>query len=377
MAVTLCLCGDVMTGRGIDQILPHPCDVVLYEDFTKNALHYVKLAERASGPIPRGVDLSYPWGDALAEIARLRPDAWIANLETAVTRSEDAWPGKGIHYRTSPENGRALSTAGIDCCVLANNHILDWGYAGLDETLRTLDSIGVRHAGAGRNLAEAEAPAIIELGEKGHLLVYAFASTSSGVPWGWAASETKPGVALLRDLSRSTVERIADRTRSQKRTGDLAVASLHWGSNWGFGVSPAERDFAHALVERADIDVVYGHSSHHVKGIEVHQEHPILYGCGDFLDDYEGITGYEEFRGDLGLLYTLTLNRTTGRLERLCMTPTRVSAFRVRRASEPGAEWLAATLNREGRRFRTSVERTPDGRLELRWASRPVGGSLP
>jgi len=374
--VTLCLCGDVMTGRGIDQVLPHPCGAVLYEEFTRSALDYVKLAERASGPIPRGVDPSYPWGDALAEIARLRPDAWIVNLETAVTRSEDAWPGKGIHYRTSPENGRVLSAAGIDCCVLANNHVLDWGYAGLDETVRTLDSLGVRHAGAGRNLAEAEAPAVMGLGEKNRLLVYSFASPSCGVPRSWAASETRPGVALLRDLSRTTVERIADRTRSDKRTGDLAVASLHWGSNWGFRVSPAEQDFARALIERAGFDVVHGHSSHHVKGIEVHRGHPILYGCGNFLDDYEGIAGYEEFRGDLGLLYFVTLDRMGGRLERLCMTPTRVARFQVQRASGQAADWLAGTLNREGKRFRTSVERTADGRLELRWESRPVGGSL-
>ena len=231
MAVSLCLSGDVMTGRGVDQILPQPCDPVLYEEFTSSAEDYVRLAERASGRIPRGVEPSYPWGDALGEIARLRPDAWIVNLETALTRSEDAWPGKGIHYRTSPENGRALAAAGIDCCALANNHVLDWGYAGLAETLRTLAALGIRHAGAGASRAEAEAPAVIELGAKGRLLVWAFACASSGVPAGWAASETRPGVALLRDLSASTVEEIAARTRAARRPEDVAVASLHWGDN--------------------------------------------------------------------------------------------------------------------------------------------------
>jgi poly-gamma-glutamate synthesis protein (capsule biosynthesis protein) len=369
--VTLCLCGDVMTGRGVDQVLPHPCDPVLYEGYTKSAEEYVKLAERASGPIERPVALSYPWGDALGEIARQRPDAWIVNLETALTRSEDAWPGKGIHYRTSPENARTLAAAGVHCCVLANNHVLDWGRAGLEETLRTLDGLGVRHAGAGRSRAEAEAPAVLPSGE-GRLLVYAFAAASSGVPASWAATETRSGVALLDGLSPATVERIAVRTRAEKRPGDLAVASLHWGGNWGFGVSAAEERFAHALVEQAGFDVVHGHSSHHVRAIEVHRGRPILYGCGDFLDDYEGITGYEEYRGDLGLLYFVTLERATGRLVRLRMTPTRVARFRVRRAHGEDAAWLARTLDREGRRFGTSVVRAR-GRLELRWGAGSSG----
>jgi poly-gamma-glutamate synthesis protein (capsule biosynthesis protein) len=370
--ITLCLCGDVMTGRGIDQVLPQPCDPVLYEDYTKSAEEYVKLAERASGPIERPVALTYPWGDALDEVAGQRPDAWIVNLEAALTRSEDAWPGKGIHYRTSPENARMLAAAGVDCCVLANNHVLDWGRTGLEETLCTLDALGVRHAGAGRSRAEAEAPAVLASGGKGQLLVYSFAAASSGVPGAWAATETRPGVALLDDLSRATVERIAERTRAEKKPGDVAVASLHWGGNWGFGVSAEEERFAHGLVEAAGFDVVHGHSSHHVRAIEVHRGHPILYGCGDFLDDYEGITGYEEYRGDLGLLYFVTLERATGRLVRLRMTPTRVSRFRVGRARGEDAAWLAHTLGREGRRFRTSVV-WADGRLELRWDARSSG----
>jgi poly-gamma-glutamate synthesis protein (capsule biosynthesis protein) len=355
-----------MTGRGVDRVLREPCDPLLHEDYATSALAYVELAERASGPIPRGVALSYPWGDALAEVGRERPDAWIVNLETALTRSDDAWPGKGIHYRTSPENARVLAAAGVDCCVLANNHVLDWGRAGLEETLRTLDALGVRHAGAGRDAAQAEAPAVMELGAEGRLLVYAFAAASCGVSADWAAAETRPGVALLEDLSRATVERIAACVRAAKQPGDIAVASLHWGGNWGFPVSREEERFAHALVDLAGFDVIHGHSSHHVKGIEVHRGRPILYGCGDFLDDYEGIRGYEEFRGDLGLLYFVTLDRESGRLERLRMTPTRMLRFQVRRAGGADSAWLARTLCREGRRLHTSVE-AADGRLELRW----------
>ena len=81
------LCGDVMTGRGIDQVLPRPCDPILHESYVRSAIDYVHLAEAANGPIPRGVDASYVWGAALEEFNRMRPDARIINLETSATLS--------------------------------------------------------------------------------------------------------------------------------------------------------------------------------------------------------------------------------------------------------------------------------------------------
>jgi len=144
--VTLALCGDVMTGRGIDQVLAHPSDPTLYESFVRNAIRYVELAEGKNGPIPRPVEPAYIWGDALAEFDRLAPDVRIVNLETAVTRSDDHWEGKGINYRMHPENISCITAAGIDCCALANNHTLDWGYPGLTETIETLAKARVKTA---------------------------------------------------------------------------------------------------------------------------------------------------------------------------------------------------------------------------------------
>ena len=118
------LCGDVMLGRGIDQILPHPCDPQLYESLLESSVDYVRLAEDTNGPIPRNVDFSYIWGAALQELARRQPDARIINLETSITRSA-AYEPKGINYRVSPENAAYLAAADIDCCVLANNHVGD------------------------------------------------------------------------------------------------------------------------------------------------------------------------------------------------------------------------------------------------------------
>ena len=106
----LFLCGDVMIGRGIDQVLPHPCSPVLHESYVHSASDYVRLAEEANGPIPRPVAPSYIWGAALDELNRRQPDARIINLETAITRSEDFAP-KGINYRVSPENADCLTAA--------------------------------------------------------------------------------------------------------------------------------------------------------------------------------------------------------------------------------------------------------------------------
>jgi poly-gamma-glutamate synthesis protein (capsule biosynthesis protein) len=366
--VTLFLCGDVMTGRGIDQILPHPSRPHLFESSVRSATVYVELAERESGLLPRPVDFAYVWGEALAELTRVGADARIVNLETAVTVAEDAWPRKGIHYRMHPANVACLTAARIDCGVLANNHVLDWGPAGLVETLETLQRAGIHTAGAGRDDAEAAAPAILRLPGPGRVLVFAFGTGSSGVPPAWAAGREHPGVNRLEDLSGRSVDAIARRVRAAKRPGDIVVVSIHWGPNWGFEVPAAERAFARGLIDVAGVDVVHGHSSHHVKGLEVHAGRPILYGCGDFLTDYEGIGGLEEFRDDLGLMYFPTLDAASGRLVRFTMTPTQIRRLRVTRAPEAGARWLLDTLNREGRGLGTRVERQPDGTFRLGWA---------
>jgi poly-gamma-glutamate synthesis protein (capsule biosynthesis protein) len=366
-AVTLFLAGDVMSGRGIDQILPHPSRPNLYERYVRSALDYVSLAEQASGPIARPVDFGYIWGDALAELDRLNPDARIVNLETSVTTSDLAWPQKGVHYRMHPGNVGCLTAARLDCCVLANNHVLDWGQPGLAETLASLHGAGIQTAGAGANAGVAETPAIIDVRGGSRILVFAYAMETSGVPAGWAAREGRPGVSVLNDLSPRSVDSVARMVSGRRRPGDIAVMSIHWGGNWGYDISPAERAFAHDLIDRAEVDVVHGHSSHHVKGIEIHHDRPILYGCGDLLDDYEGIRGYDAFRADLALMYFPSFEAATGKLRRFAMSATRTQHLRINRAATDEVAWLATTLNREGRGLGTWVEVQADNSLRLHW----------
>jgi poly-gamma-glutamate synthesis protein (capsule biosynthesis protein) len=364
--VTLFLAGDVMTGRGVDQILPCPADPQIYESYLKSADDYVRLAERANGPIERPVPFGYIWGDALAELARRRPDARIINLETAVTSSTVPEP-KGINYKMSPANAGVLTAAGIDCCVLANNHVLDWGRAGLLDGLAALERSGVLYAGAGRDDAAAAAPAILEVAGKARVLVFAFAFPDCGVPRHWAAAPQTPGVNLISDRSASAANAAAEMIRAHTKPRDVVVASIHWGGNWGYEVPQEHVAFAQRLVEAAGVDVVHGHSSHHVKGIGVHRGKLILYGCGDFIDDYEGITGYEEFRDDLVLMYFATVRIDDGALVRLEMVPLQIRNMRLNRARHADAQWLAATLDREGKALKTRVRLAADDVLRLEW----------
>lgn len=356
-----------MTGRGVDQILPHPCNPRLYESGARSAMDYVHLAEDANGEIPRPAAFSYIWGAALAELDRVRPNARVINLETSVTRSETYVP-KGINYRMSPENAACLLAASIDCCALANNHVLDWGRAGLLETLSTLEHLKIKTAGAGRTLEEARAPAIVDVAGRGRVVVFSFASVTSGAALSWAATREDPGIALLPDLGEEQVALVARDVARARRQNDVVVLSLHWGPNWGYDIPEEQRRFAHRLIDEADVSILHCHSSHHAKGIEVYRNRLILYGCGDFLNDYEGIEGYETFRDDLALMYFAEVDAESGDLVALQMTPFQIRRFQLHRALMDDVEWLRRILDRHSRGFGARVEGAPDGRLALSWS---------
>lgn len=363
--ITIFMCGDVMTGRGVDQLLPYPSDPKIHESYMKSAIDYVEIAERVNGPIQKPVDFSYIWGDAIEELERLTPDMRMINLETSVTKSDDYWKGKGINYRMHPKNIPCLTAAGINYCSLANNHVLDWGYSGLKETLEILKKVDVKFSGAGLNLKEAETPAVMEAKGKGRVIVFSFGTVTSGIPFSWAARKDRPGVFLLEDLSDKTVKYIQEKVNGIKRQRDIVIASIHWGANWGYTIPHKQRTFARKLIDNAGVDIIHGHSSHHVKGMEVYKGRLILYGCGDFLNDYEGIGGGEDFRPDLTLMYFVSVDPSTGKLVHLQMTPIKIKRFKLNRASREDALWLWERLNREGLEFGTRMELKEDNTLIL------------
>ena len=189
----------------------------------------------------------------------------------------------------------------------------------------------------------------------------------SGVPSAWAATHDKAGVNFLRDFSAASVNRIAEQVRTIKLPGDIVVMSIHWGSNWGYEIPPKQRRFAHRLIDEAAVDVIHGHSSHHPRGIEIYGNRPIIYGCGDFINDYEGIGGHEKYRSDLSLMYLVSVNSRSGELNKLEMIPMRIRRFQLKRATTEEATWLAATIDRESRKFEARVALLADQSLSVSW----------
>ena len=342
-----------MTGRGIDQILPHPGDPALRENVVNDARTYVTLAERANGPIGWPVPYAWPWGDALSVLDEYAPDVRLLNLETAVTTASEFAAGKAVHYRMNPANIECLAVARPDVCVLANNHVIDFGAGGLAETLRALDHSRIGHVGAGLDIHQAQRPALVDVAGGARILIVAAGLRSSGVPSQWAATDGRAGVAYVGDLSDVSAHALANHAEAVREAGDLAVVSLHWGSNWGYEIGDDQVRFAHALID-AGVDVVYGHSSHHPRPIEVYRGKLIIYGCGDLINDYEGIQPYRTFRDDLRVLYFASLDASNN-LSVLRMVVLRARRMRLERAGPEDTEWLRATLERTSDRFGTLI----------------------
>lgn len=362
---TLWLAGDVMTGRGIDQIQAHAVPPVLYESWVHDARNYVQLAERRHGPVPFPVAPGYIWGEALAEIEQRQPALRLVNLETAITTSEAAWPGKAIHYRMHPANIRCLTAARIDGCALANNHVLDWGRAGLDQTLRTLQQAGLQSAGAGHDREAACAPATWPLDGGARLQFFAWAGPDSGVPGAWAATPEQSGVAWLPAWDEAGALQVAAQVARRRQPRDVVVVSLHWGGNWGVEVPAPHRRFARRLIELGAADVVHGHSSHHPRPVEVYRGRLILYGCGDLINDYEGISFQERFDPSAVCLYFVRLSTKTGALQQLEIVPMQLRRLQLVKANAAARESLQALLESEGRLLGTGLTAQADGSWRL------------
>ncbi|MFP4164527.1 MAG: CapA family protein [Chitinispirillaceae bacterium] len=360
------LTGDVMCGRGIDQIMPYHNPPLLYEPWIRDAREYIHIAEEVHGAIPRHVGFDYIWGESLKEMEKRKPHVRIINLETSITISNSYWPAKGINYRMHPVNTPILKSAQIDCCALANNHVLDWDRPGLEETLQSLHNEGIRYAGAGKSKSEAFAPAVLNT-EHGRVLFFSVGFGSSGVPSQWAATEKQSGVAFFREPSDAVLEEMQQLVRRYRKEDDVVLFSLHWGDNWDYSVYPEEQRFAHGLIDVAGVDVVHGHSSHHLKGIEVHNDRLILYGCGDLINDYEGIGGNEMFRGDLSALYFASINSRNGTLAGLEVVPFTMEKFSLRKVEEEDMITMNEIFNREGRKLGTAAELKDTDSLLLKW----------
>ena len=224
-ATTLFLCGDVMTGRGVDRVLPQPSDPILHESYVPSATEYVELAEKASGPIPKPVAFSYIWGDAAVELDRIAPTARIVNLETSITTSGDD-DAKGINNRMQ----HALPRRSQDRLLRAREQ--SRARLRIRRTGRDSRRLAQRGHPDGRSRTESDRgqaagshPANRSPRTRSRL-----AMTDSGAPPDWAATDTRSGIALLLGPLDAGVTRIAETIRAVKQPGDIVILSPRTGA---------------------------------------------------------------------------------------------------------------------------------------------------
>ncbi|MFC7154951.1 CapA family protein [Halomarina halobia] len=318
------LTGDVMLGRTVD--------------------------ERQRHRPPEAV-----WGTALDRLRGL--DGLIVNLECCLSTRGERWTRtyRPFHFRGDP--GRAipaLDAAGVDCCALANNHVLDFGEVALEDTLDHLDAAGIAHAGAGRDVDAALAPARAAIGG----LDVAVVSFTDNTPE-YAATEDAPGTAHVEiDVGNDdTRDRVAEAlSRAREPAPDLLVASLHWGPNMVEEPPPAFEAFGRWLVDRG-VDLVHGHSAHVFHGVEVYDGAPILYDAGDFVDDY---AVDPDLRNDRSFLFEVRTDADAA-IEEVRLLPTEIRDCRVHEARGDAARWCRERMRERSEPFGTEFERDGEG----------------
>jgi poly-gamma-glutamate capsule biosynthesis protein CapA/YwtB (metallophosphatase superfamily) len=277
----LLLAGDVMLGRLVNQAL-------------------------------RAWPLENPWGDTLSVFRQA--DWSFCNLECVISdQVPSRLPDKAFHFRSDRKNAAVLQAAGISAVSIANNHCLDFGEEALLDMIATLDAQGIGHAGAGANLEQAMHPAVSTAEDGTSIGVLGCTDNEPD----WAAGPDKPGVWFVPvDLEDPRTQELLERLRLLRKTTDLTCVSLHWGSNWGRMPEQGHRELACALVD-AGADVVFGHSCHVFRGVEVRNGSLIVYSAGNFIDDY-AIDRYE--RNDESFLFSVEAQR--GALVGLELIPT-------------------------------------------------------
>lgn len=320
-AITLALIGDVMLGRGVNQV----------------------ISERSPAEL---------WGNVLPILPGA--DAVIANLESTITQSQQQcrWTFKAFYFRADPAAVAVLQIANIRWVSLANNHILDFDDQGLLETLEVLDRAGIQHGGAGRNLQEAMPPSLLTVGDR-RVGVLALTDNEPA----FAATRDRPGTHYRPiDLHPSTLDWLQAAVAHLRAWGsELILLSAHWGPNMVLMPPPEFRAFAQAVLA-AGVDLFYGHSAHLFQGVEGRDRGLILYDTGDFLDDYAVDPA---LRNDWSFIFLVDV--TAQGLARLRLVPVCLRYAGVDLAEGEEFAAICQRMQRLSEAFQTPLQQTPTG----------------
>jgi poly-gamma-glutamate capsule biosynthesis protein CapA/YwtB (metallophosphatase superfamily) len=314
----------------------------------------MKLALAGDTMLGRGVAEAISAGRPLvaAEVAAAAAEAdlFVLNLECCISARGERWPDphKPFFFRAPPEAASLLAGLGVDCVTLANNHALDFGYDALLDTLEHLGEAGIAVVGAGTNVAEARAPAVLDVAGA-RLRIVAFADH----PADFAAGPAGPGIAYADLRGEGVPEWVLESVRDVD--ADVTLVTPHWGPNMTVEPRPYVREAAALLVD-AGATLVAGHSAHVFQGVAGR----VLYDLGDFLDDYAVDA---RLRNDLGLLFLVTLDeRGPHRIEAI---PLKLDYCHTRLATRDEAAWIAHRFRTACAAFGTEVS-DEGGRLVVR-----------
>lgn len=374
--------GDNMLGRAV-QLSFHnqsPGEELIRDSCPSS--HYLDMCLHPSGHPDGDLTLdeirrqnqkgNYLWKDYRKLIINPPPDVRLLNLESHITRSidnEDVPKWKGIRYHTHVDNLDAMicpyaeTTHGAlhaspVIVSLANNHAMDYGRMALDlETLPSIENLeanvpNVHTVGIGRNWSCATKPAVFECAGCGtEVQVFAASSGCSGTPSTWWANGDRSGVVGIPALtSRDAVDEAVKIVKKAidahpHSSENVRILSVHMGPNWAMkGEDETDvacrREFAHRVIDSCGVDLVYGHSSHHVRGLEVYHGKLIMYGTGDLINDYEGFEnrGEEEYNR-LGGIFIADVNANSGDFVKLRIVPCYMNRLRLERYRRGSKIW--------------------------------------
>ncbi len=306
----------------------------------------------------RGVDTRLAEAGAATGLGELRPllagkDALFVNLECAVAGPAARYrgPAKAFLFRARPAALQALTHVGVDLVSMANNHAMDAGATGLDETLAHLTAAGIVAVGAGEDADAAWTPARLERAGA-RLGVIAACDHQAD----FAAGRDRPGIAYL-DVA--GVERLVGSVTELSGRVDHVVVALHWQANWVRHITRDTRALARRLLA-AGARVVWGHSPHHLQGVECGRSAAVVYGSGSLIDDY---ALEPEFRNDRQLLYELELE--PGRVAAVRAHPIELRYARTVPAQGEARAWIGERFTAACAELGSVVRVAAGGALEV------------
>ena len=254
----------------------------------------------------KGYDASFQPTQHLLDQA----DIAVANLEGAITSGGTAYADKTYVFRMSPEHvAPALKKAGIDLVTLANNHIMDYGVVGLEDTKKILEEHDIATMGAGLNEAQARVPYIFKKGDYS----VGFLAYSLTFPEEFWASDTQAGTAFAYE------EKMREDIQALKSQVDSIVVSFHWGRELETELRPYQTRMGHIAIDQG-ASLVIGHHPHIMQGIERYKNGLILHSLGNY------VFGSYSNKVQFGGLAQIQLNRLG--FERLEMSLIDVNNFR-------------------------------------------------